>query len=454
MNISATVQSAIGKSVPYNASPAGQQPMLLRQYLFKCYRRHSAAVFLASCLLAVMKPAHAEYYIDHGKLDTNWNCWQIDAAIDPAGVIHMICEQYYQFDLSGQLLSAESEAQDRLQGSLTYPPALSLDPVGNVHVLLREPAGDHIFDDGQWITYRVRDSDGNWLEDSRNYLLGDPVGRNNLLGLVAVSEDEVYAHHGVVNDTSNVWGNVRFLKLGDRAADSLGEWSGIWRADLGTRMLKHENRVHFASANAFLRKQVFFSRADASDELLTDLKRNAQAHESGENDKRGSPDIAVDQSGAAHIIYGAREEVYYNRYTANGGKVFLEDQAILGDLGTWHLSFGMASIAVSDDGEKILVLGLKTNGHKEANDSKIVLTYSLDGGETWSEQIETGQITHGGEGRMRPRLLTYQDKFIVLYYDSKENWMSMVTVNMQGLPSLAADIIPSLDAVRTLLLDR
>ena len=302
MGLPASFQYPLQKNTPITASGSGPVTPLTRPVLFRKLSRGFSALLLASSMFIGMNSAHAEYYVDHGRLDTNWNCWQVDAAIDASGVIHVICDQYYQFDLSGQLLTAESEAQDRLQGSLTYPPALSLDPAGKVHVLLREPAGDHIFDDGQWITYRVRDSEGNWLQSSRNYLLGDPVGRNNLLGLVAVSEDEVYAHHGVVRDTSNVWGNIRFLKLGDMAAESLGEWSGIWRADLGTRMLTRNNRVHFASANAFLRKQVFFSAAEASDELLTDLKQNVRAHESGANDNRGRPDIALDKSGTAHII--------------------------------------------------------------------------------------------------------------------------------------------------------
>ena len=143
--------------------------------------------------------------------------------------------------------------------------------------------------------------------------------------------------------------------------------------------------------------------------------------------------------------------MYYNRYSANGEKVLEEDQAILGDLGTWHLRFGIASVAVSDDGKKILALGLKTDGDKEAKDSRIVLTYSLDGGESWSEQIETGQITHGGEGRMRPRLLSYRDKFVILYFDSDENWMSMVTINMEELPGARPDPV-LMPALKVLLL--
>jgi hypothetical protein len=102
------------------------------------------------------------------------------------------------------------------------------------------------------------------------------------------------------------------------------------------------------------------------------------------------------------------------------------------------MGFGISSIGVSDDGQFILVIGLKANGNKEAKQSQIVITYSTDGGESWSEQADTGFITDGGEGRMRPRVLDYGEKFVLIYFDDGERGLSLATIEMESLVDKSA----------------
>ena len=399
------------------------------------------------CLVTTLSSATiqaSEVSLNHqNSVVRGWHL-QFDAAIDARGIVHLIADQYYQFNLNGKQLTAESQAQD-LQGfSLAYPPAISLDPDGNAHMLVR---GQGSFSAGFDLRYRVRKADGRWL-NTRNYRPSATEARNYVVGLAALSADEVYAHTSSIGP--NIWGDIRFWKLGENAAQSLGNWGGIWRADLDTRMRAYNGKVYFASANSYTSSDVYFSIANGGPNLLRDLKNNVHSHQSGRN-KKGNPDISIDHSGAAHLVYGADNEVYYNQYLANGRKVYATDQRILSELGNWHLNFGMSSIGVSSDGSKILVAGLKTNGDKEANHARITLTYSVDGGRSWSEAIETGQTTHGGEGRMRPRVMAYKDKFVILYFDSRNIGINMATINMDSLKSLNAG--SAISAISLLLLN-
>ncbi len=398
-----------------------------------------------SCLIAgITSPALYAGEANFSYHKTIIRAWQLqfDAAIDSNGVIHLIADQYYQFNLSGKQLTSEAQAQD-LQGlSLAYPPAISLDPAGNAHMLVRGPGS---FDAGFDISYKVRNENGSWLNSSRNYQLGTTEPRNYVVGLAALSETEVYAQSSVVG--SNIWGDLRFWELGEQSALYTGKWTGVWRADLDTRMRAYNGKVYFATANGFTSDDVFFSIATGGPNLLRDLKSNVHLHNSGSS-KKGNPDISIDQSGNAHLVYGAYQEVYYNQYRANGQRVYSTDQRILDSLGTWWLNFGISAVGASADGSKILVVGLKTNGHKEATNSKIVLTYSLDSGKTWSEVIETGQTTHGGEGRMRPRILAYQDKFVMLYFDANNVGISMATIEIDSLKSSkGSTVVPMISAL-------
>ena len=78
-----------------------------------------AKCFLAfariSCLIAgITSPA---LYADEANFsyhETIIRAWQLqfDAAIDSNGVIHLIADQYYQFNLSGRQLTSEAQAQE------------------------------------------------------------------------------------------------------------------------------------------------------------------------------------------------------------------------------------------------------------------------------------------------------------------------------------------------------
>jgi len=413
------------------------------QILFRSIRGYLATIAGLLGILISTAYASATGIEQSGRIASGW---QFDAAIDEQGIIHLISDRYYRFNTAGNLLSSETQAQDLQQSGLSFSPAISIDPAGNAHILTRG-AGSVI--DGVEIRYQIRKTNGDWQYNTQNYLLGTPEKRNYVVGIAAVSETEAYATSSVGG--SNVWGDIRFWELGTPPALQSGDWSGIWRADLDTRMRSRNGMIYFASANAFTRNNIVFSMAPAGPDLFGRLQDNAQIHDQGSS-YRGNPDIAVDPSGAAHLIYGAYQEIFYNRYDADGQPAFSSDRRILSKLGNWHLSFGMGSIGVLDDGETIMVLGQKSNGNKFAQNTELMLTFSLDGGRNWQAPIATGVITHGGEGRMRPRILNQGDRFIIIYFDAKLGGISLASIAKDTLETLKSNTL-FLPVISLLLLD-
>ncbi len=168
----------------------------------------------------------------------------------------------------------------------------------------------------------------------------------------------------------------------------------------------------------------YISQADEGSNLRNRLASSTKTHNDGAN-RRGFPDVAIDGSNNAHFTYGVESEVYYNKYVANGNKVFANDKLLFADLGSWHLSTGLSAIAVSDDGSLVVAVWLYAKGDEEANNTDIMWTYSTDGGATWSAVQDTGKNTDTGEARRRPRLIAIGSTFVLLFGDTNATGISM-----------------------------
>jgi Neuraminidase (sialidase) len=166
----------------------------------------------------------------------------------------------------------------------------------------------------------------------------------------------------------------------------------------------------------------FIAYGDGGDKLAEQLEETRQTHKGGGGGgqcRKGFPDLYVAGDESVHFTYGAQiGEVYYSRYTPKLKKAFAEDRRIFDGLGKWHLSVGLSAVAASDNGKTVVAVALKTDDSKEASNSAILWSCSKDGGRTWSKPKDTGRKTHGGEGRLIPRLIAIENKFFLLYYDN------------------------------------
>ena len=342
---------------------------------------------------------------------------QFDAQTGPNNRIHLISSRYYQLDLSGNALVDESQV-DEQQGLMDFPPAIAVGDDGSVHIVTRG-AGD--IKTGVDIRYQRRNTSGIW---DRNYLFGGKVARNYVVGIAWADASNIIMSSTKKN-SADVYGNIHLWQAGSSSASALGSLSGMWRADVDSRIRGHNSTVYLgAGTHRSSSATAYFSQASTGSGLQNRLDSNKKSHESG-SPRRSFPDLAVDGQNNAHFVYGARNEVYYNKYNSSGNKVFGSDKRIFSSLGDWHLSIGLSALAVSENGQTIVAVALKAKGDQRAENSDILWTYSTDGGSSWSSVQDTGKNSDAGEGRRRPRLVAVGNSFVLLYGDSSTSGISM-----------------------------
>jgi hypothetical protein len=182
-------------------------------------------------------------------------------------------------------------------------------------------------------------------------------------------------------------GSVHLYEAGLSSAIPLHEIANITSADDRTRMRGHAGWIYLAAGmtNAANAKVTVLS-APAGDGIYDRLQANAHVFNSGDAaSPKGLPDIYVDATGAVQLTYGSAESVYYNRLSAEGKVILPEDALLPGALGTYLARVGMSTVAASDDSRIVMAVVLSPPGTNAATDSTMLWTYSVDGGQTWSE---------------------------------------------------------------------
>ncbi|MFP4521950.1 MAG: hypothetical protein ACLFQK_07370, partial [Fibrobacterota bacterium] len=340
---------------------------------------------------------------------------QFDVKTGPDGKIHMITSSYYQLDENGQILLTEDIADDWLC-DMCFPPALATGPDSSVHILTRHGGN---WDDGHTINYRKRSSDGTWTSPLK---ITDPVNRNYVVGVTVLDNNRVFCMHSKQNGT-NVHADILMYEINGSSKQYLGKTSSAdWlRIDADYRLDSYGNRLHLFSGSPWPSGKTYYFSTDVTS--TTDVPAALSSSKKEHNDGSGRkciPNVYAWGSGGTDITYGAEYAVYYNRYLSNGNTLFNSDKKVLDNLGEWHLKSGSSGLGVSDDGQKVLIVGIKSNGEKPG-DGTLVYTFSENGGQTFSAQqalldnFDRPITTSGGEGRIRPKIVWIKERFIVFY---------------------------------------
>ncbi len=353
---------------------------------------------------------------------------QSDAAVGPDNRIHLVTSRYYQFDANGNKLVDEAgPAPDQAQNAMDYNPAIAVDGAGTAHLLTRR--------NGSWgagyeLWYSKRTAAGAWT----SYKAVNPTPRNYQVGLAATTAGAVYLSHSSANGDT-VWGPVKFYREAAGSMRALGEIADVGRIDGDQLIRARGTTLFFASGKCDSDGESYFSRTAATDNPVPALTANLNAHEAGSG-RRGFPAIAVDANGNQHIAYGADGAIFYNRYNAANTKAFASDKQVFGGLGTWHLGVGLCSMAVSENGRRILIVALNPDGQSQAgSNSELRYRYSLDGGNSWSWQAGLARFTTAGEGRCRPTLVSVGDKAFVFYKDNTAKGTSLAILQARPAPA-------------------
>lgn len=352
---------------------------------------------------------------------------QADAVRGPSNDIHVATSKYYLFDRNGNRLRAETyPGTDSRQGSMDYNPAIATGPDGAVHIMSRRSGS---WNAGHELWYNKRTPAGAWT----GYCAFTPEPRNYQVALAVDGDGQAYISFGV-SSGGTVWGPVKFWRETGGTVTFLGQLEGVWRCDNDQVMRGYGNRIYWAAGKHDSRGASYFSMGNAGAGLVSELGNNRATHNTGgiDSQRRGFPAFARDSQGTLHVLHGTQTGyVYYNKYDAAGRKAYANDVLLWDTLGTWHLSVGLASIAASDDGSKILATALQSDGSQGASNSDIMWRYSRDGGATWSAAADSGVNTDGGEGRLRPVLLAIENQFFMFYKDKNAKGTSLGTLLIQ-----------------------
>ena len=360
--------------------------------------------------------------------------------------IYMISDHYYEFDLAGDLLIENSNVTDLGQGTFDFGPAIDVGSDGEVHIISR---GTGTGTEGFNLRYSKKEINGLWSVE--NNALGSPVARNYVVDVVATDNGEaLYAHSKQTTD--DVWSSVFFYNLDGNGIESLGDFetSDLYRIDADFRMERFQDQLYIATGRPDPDGAVHYMHATIDSNLPVNLAASQTALTAGEG-RRGQPDLRIDETGNVFVTYGSDQTIFFGRYS-NDGTGDVQDLPIMSNLGTWHLDLGLSALASTPGGDTIMVVGLRTDGSKEASICALLYTYSFDGGRSWVYPNEiVGYMTNGGEGRMRPRVKFYRGRFYV-FYNNVTGGIAVTSLDLRNLVLLKTDepfIFPSSDSVFT-----
>lgn len=359
--------------------------------------------------------------------------------------IYLVADHYYEFNLAGTKIAENDSVYDLGQGSLDFGPALSVGPGGEVHVITR---GNGNGSNGFEINYSRKEPEGDW--NTLRKRVGLPMSRNYVVDVVPLEGgDALYAHSVQIAD--GVYGSVFFYTLSGTTVTQHGDLGrdDLYRIDSDFRMESFQGHLHLATGKPDPDGSVYYMHAPVGGNLPAVLAASSLALREGSG-RRGQPDLRVDGEGKVQVSYGSDQTVIYTGFSADG-TVAVAGTPVIGNLGTWHLDLGLSALASSPDGDTILVLGLKTDGTKEASSASLYYTYSLDGGQQWIYPLAIdGILTNAGEGRMRPKVRYYMGRFY-LFFNNSPGGISVKTLDLRGqspLKAAAPQVLPEKDSVK------
>lgn len=336
------------------------------------------------------------------------------------GSVHIISQRYVQIDVAGTVLVDEADVGDGLQGPLDMYPAIGLGPDGAVHVVTRNGGSGS---GGTTVQYAARGVAGGW---SAGVTVGAVVPRNYSVGVAAPSGGRV-----LVSVSRHVEGSdsrIDLYAIEGQAASLLGSTPQGWlRPDGDYRLTSAGNAAVLASGSPWPDGPTFFAfAADANGDVMAQWQAAVVEHTSGSM-RRGGPSLTVDGGGMLHLGYGGESAQYYARYDEAGASLGADVQ-VMDNLGTWHLSYGNGDVLSSPDGMLVVAVGLQNlDGDQTSAGASIFLAESIDGGATFGPAVDTGLLSDGGEGRMRPRLFEVEGNVMLLYRDNGLGGIALAT---------------------------
>lgn len=344
-----------------------------------------------------------------------------DLVIDPeTGNLHLLAMtnsgiKYTVLDKNGVEISHEmvpGTENDRGLGS--FGASLAIDSQKRPHIGFRNKVSEN------WIydIYYTRKLGSGWTSPIK---IADDQLRGYVVRLAADASDRIHFGHGSVTDTETNTGPVNYYIIED--GEITFEQHDIMkiRGDERFEMdVSAGGIVELVTGDLSYPSEggpIFYWRSSEPGGAL-EYKGDIHDDVNARVGANGSPDIFVDADGNAHACYGVEIDrtvsngpsVHYCRMVdgvkVRDTRVTVKDELTYDD---WIVPVGVASLAASQDGSKIVVAYLASK------DGPLYARLSENGGQTWGEPVYIGDGWDSVEARNKHIVRAYRDNFYVVY---------------------------------------
>ena len=313
---------------------------------------------------------------------------------------------------------------------------VAVDQSGFPHVCFRVPRGNYYYD-----VYYTRKTYSGWLTNPR--LILSNKKRAYMVRMDIDSQDNVHIAVGyLAENNTSIDGPIAYYRVyNNEIKHSIMDICPLftyYRLDNRFEMtVDSDDAIHIIAgcpgipSLTYEGPITYFRSTDGGNTFDTGV----DVHNSKCYHRNGSPDVAADNSGCAHIIYGAKIDMDRNdspslRYVRfrDGEKLIDKPITYVNDVKPWGYpegynpehgkNYGLGSIAVSNDGA-IVMAAYVTNPSFYSGTSffrgDLYVTLSSDSGETWFSRELLAENVSNNEGRNVHLLRSYKNHFYVIY---------------------------------------
>lgn len=340
-----------------------------------------------------------------------------DLVIDPTtGQLHLTAMtnsgvKYIIADKNGTVIHQEMvPGAEKDRGMGRFGASLAIDSKKMPHIGFRIKESDYNYD-----VFYTRKTASGW---STPLQIADNVFRGYVVRLAIDGSDRVYFAHGSVTDENTVLGPVNYYIIQNGQVTL--EQHDIMRIRGDERLeidVTSEGIAELVTGDFYYLPEggpIYYWRSSSpAGEMVYKGDIHADEARVGSN---GSPDLFIDAAGTVHVCYGAEiDNSVANgptvRYCRIDDGIKVRDTRVTADseLTGWKIPVGVASLAASEDGAKIMVAYLASET------GPLYARLSENHGLSWGEPIRLADGWDTADARNKQIVRAYRSNFYVIY---------------------------------------
>ncbi|MBN1154506.1 T9SS type A sorting domain-containing protein [candidate division KSB1 bacterium] len=375
-----------------------------------------------------------------------------DLHVDPlTGKVHVIGVMegkgaiYIKTDKSGVKLDSLIVPNSGFeQGRFKFGPTIAVDSKGYAHVGLRQERGVN----NNYDIFYTHQTEDNWTTPKK---IGNYVLRGYVTRIAVDGEDRIHFAYGSMDPTwPNITGPVHYYLIKDdqilKEQHKIVQIRADERFELDASSDGYVGLVtsdlHYPPDPPDGGPIYYWYSVEPGDTLgyIGDIRDIALTRK-GMN---GSADLFIDQSGNNHICFGVQKDASIGnkmsvRYVRMKNGVKIRDSRVTDENEIWQngtLALGVASVAASEDGEKVVV------AYMQYVDGPLFARLSEDGGQTWGGPVKIADGWSSYDGRNKQIVRAYRSRFYLVYPKIDGKLQMKILDLMPNEPPVASFAVP------------